>query len=71
MGSVWFGRKGAKRETAERRINVVVSVRVHGKNLFVCCNNANTVTVHPYEIAEGIVDGYGMVISLESRIGDT
>jgi 6-phosphogluconolactonase (cycloisomerase 2 family) len=64
MGSVWFGRKGAKRETAERRINCGPgSVRVHGKNLFVCCNNANTVTVHPYEIAEGrIATGDGTVI---------
>ena len=57
MDSIWFGRKGTKRKLRIRDISCGPgSVRVHRKELFVCCNNSNTVTTHTYEMRQGAID---------------
>jgi len=57
MESVWFGRKGATRVLGERTIRCGPgSVRVRDQQLFVCCNNSNTVTVHGYQLQQGAIE---------------
>ncbi len=65
MDSAWFGRKGATRHLEGR--NVLCgpgSVRVRGSELFVSCNNMNTVTVHPYCLRSGAIEvGAGALVA--------
>jgi len=57
MGSVWFGRKGATRLLGDRNIRCGPgSVRVHDQQIFICCNNLNTVTVHDCRLQQGAVE---------------
>lgn len=57
MESVWFGHKGATRLLGDRNIRCGPgSVRVHDRQLFICCNNLNTVTVHGYRLQQGVVE---------------
>jgi hypothetical protein len=49
MDSQWFGGDGITRKLRNRNINTGPgSIRAHGNELFVCCNNANTVSAHPF-----------------------
>jgi hypothetical protein len=61
----WFGRTGATRNLEGR--NVLCgpgSVRVRGGELFVACNDANTVTLHPYRLHPGGIDvGAGAIVA--------
>ncbi len=57
MDSPWFGRKGATRNLEGR--NVLCgpgAVRVRGAELFVACNNENTVTAHRYRVRSGEIE---------------
>lgn len=64
MDSAWFGRKGATRNLEGRHVLCGAgSVRVRGAELFVSCNNLNTVTAHPYRLSpEGIESGDGTIV---------
>jgi hypothetical protein len=65
MDSTWFGRRGEMRDLNGR--NVLCgpgSVRVRGSRLFVCCNNLNTVSVHPYRVRSGDIEiGDGAIVA--------
>jgi DNA-binding beta-propeller fold protein YncE len=65
MKADWFGDKGASRRLGQRHVRCGPgSVRVRGKQLFVCCNNKNTVSVHPYQLAgDSITIGDGRIIA--------
>ena len=63
--SVWFGRHGATRKLRERRVMCGPgSVRFHAETLFVCCNNASTVTTHACQLdQEAIRVRAGVVVA--------
>lgn len=65
LDSPWFGRKGATRNLDGRHVLCGPgSVRVGGSNLFVACNNLNTVTAHPYRLRSGEIEiGDGAIVA--------
>ncbi len=55
--SGWFGAAGSTRKLRERSVACGPgSVRAYGGELYVCCNNASTVTVHPYRMHDGVIE---------------
>ena len=57
MGSEWFGDTDASRELRGRTVSIGPgSIRAHGGELFVCCNNSNTVTAHPFQLHQDTVE---------------
>lgn len=65
LESTWFGGKGATRKLRERTLRCGPgSVRVHGEELYICCNYSNTVTAHPYRIRQGRIEtGKGTIVA--------
>jgi WD40 repeat protein len=72
MASKWFGPKSSTRLLEERAVSVGAgSIRVHGKELFVSCNNSGTVTAHPYRLRHGTLEtGEGTIITAGLEIPD-
>jgi len=57
FGSTWFGGKGSTRQVNGRTVNCGPgSVRVHGRQLFVCCNNKSTLTAHSFTLRKEKVE---------------
>lgn len=57
MQSKWFGETGATRDLRNRTVSTGPgSIRVHDGELLVCCNKANTVTAHPFQLRNGAVE---------------
>lgn len=63
MKSEFFGAEGETRKLRTRSISCGPgSVRIHGHQLFVCCNNMNTVTTHTFSYHDGEIVTYGDIV---------
>lgn len=66
FGSPWFGaRKASRIISTGRRVRCGPgSVRVHGDYLYICANNANTVSKHPFSMRSGSIEvGEGALLA--------
>lgn len=66
FGSPWFGaRKASRIISTGRRVRCGPgSVRVHGECLYICANNSNTVSKHPFSVRNDSIDvGEGTLLA--------